>query len=148
MVICLLNIGLFIVLALFEEIVFRVIVYNYFLKIFNKNIISIILSSLVFGLFHFVNLRNSSIDECLIQVLYSTCTGCLFCFIYYFCDNFVLCVTSHFLYNLFNLLLFNKFYSGPFDNSFYLWSIIIGILCFVYCLILFIKNEKTLKINR
>lgn len=88
----------------FEELIFRGIILSFFLSKFKKNkkglFISLLLSSIIFGLFHFINIGDLGFVETIKQVGYSILTGFLFGFLYYRTHNILISSSVHFLYNL------------------------------------------------
>ncbi|WP_396602249.1 lysostaphin resistance A-like protein [Algibacter sp. R77976] len=72
-------------IGLAEEFFFRGILFPYFISFFKRKkyslFFSVLLSSIVFGLFHYLNLFQSSVSfiEITLQVVYAFFTGILFC---------------------------------------------------------------------
>ncbi len=91
--------------GLFEELVFRGIVFALFVGIFSKDkkgfLLAYVTSSVVFGLAH---LLNGFSGETLLQVGYSTLTGGLFAFCLIKTKNVFCCAFVHALYNFCGLL--------------------------------------------
>ncbi len=98
----------FIVVSIFEETVFRGIP----LAIFEKRvstlkgrIILIALTSLIFALFHLVNLSSgASLSYTLLQVFYAFCTGSFFCLICLDSGNIIIPVLMHILHDIITAL--------------------------------------------
>lgn len=83
-----------------EEIIFRGLLFNAMRKDGVKS--AIIVSSLTFGIGHFVNLFNGSGTELLpnlLQVLYATAAGFMFVMIYYKTDSLLICIVAHGVFN-------------------------------------------------
>lgn len=98
-------------IGIYEELLCRGLLFNSFKNYFGdtkKGIyLSAILSSLVFGIMHLVNLiwSPSLIISTICQVIYSTFVGFLFCVIYYRSQNLISCMLLH----------------GIFDFTAYFW---------------------------
>lgn len=88
-----------------EEFLCRVLLFNLFIKIFeNKKYVLLwasLYSSILFGLFHLINLLHSSpVDAVLQQVFYATAIGLVFSYLHIFTNGIWLCVLAHFLLDL------------------------------------------------
>ena len=133
------------VASIFEEIYFRGIIYNYLsknLKNKNKYIVSILITSIYFALFHFLNLINESLSEVIFQAGYTIFSGILFTFIYFYSNNIILSISSHFIFNTANSFLYDLLYGKELDYRFIIVGIVLGILSFIYGIILYIKKIK------
>ena len=90
--------------AIFEETMFRAFVAKQILKnvggrgdYFKK----IILSGLIFGLYHLLNIIfGASVGYTLLQVTYTTLIGSMLCVVYDKSQRLWLCVLIHFIYNV------------------------------------------------
>lgn len=88
-----------------EEFLCRVLLFNLFIKIFeNKKYVLLwasLFSSVLFGLFHLINLiHNGPVDAVLQQVFYATAVGLAFSYLHIFTNGIWLCVLAHFLLDL------------------------------------------------
>lgn len=88
-----------------EEILCRVLLFNLFTKIFeNKKYVLVwacLASSVLFGLFHLINLTHgAAIDATIQQVVYATAIGLSFSYIHIFTNRIWLCIVMHFLLDL------------------------------------------------
>lgn len=138
---------LFLGVSLFEEIIFRGLMFRSILNKTKKVILSIILSSIVFGLMHFININESGIFNTSLQVLYSTCTGALFCFIYWYSNNLFLAIIAHFIFNYCNQTLYLYLYKGDYTKEFYIFAIVNIIITLIYTLFLYQRKKTTNKLT-
>lgn len=98
-------------IGIYEELLCRGLLFNAFKIYFGdtkKGIyLSVILSSLLFGVMHLTNLiwSPSLIISTICQVIYAAFVGFLFCVIYYRSDNLISCMLLH----------------GIFDFTAYFW---------------------------
>ena len=120
-----------------EELLFRGIIQSN-LSIQNK-FIKILVSSLIFGLFHLVNFFSSFNPMDLVVVVYSFCLGFLLGFIFEYSENNILYVIFfHFLFNFINQFLYG--YIKIESNNlliFYLNAFIVSVIGGIYLLILY-----------
>lgn len=99
------------VIGIYEELLCRGLLFNSFENYFGNTkkgiYLSAILSSLVFGIMHLMNLIwfPSLIISTTCQVIYATFVGFLFCVIYYRSKNLISCILLH----------------GIFDFTAYFW---------------------------
>ena len=92
-----------------EELIFRGVLFSMIAERCGKDrnglIKAFVLSSILFGLAHLTNIfRGAGIVPTLVQVLYSTLTGGLFCFALIKTKNLLCCAGVHALYNICGLL--------------------------------------------
>ena len=97
-------------IGLFEECVFRGIVFSVFARMFSKDqrglIKTFVISSAFFGISHLFNLfGGAGIGATLLQVCYTTLTGGLFAFVLIKTKNIFCCAFVHGLYNFCGLIL-------------------------------------------
>lgn len=114
----------------FEELFFRGLVLIYLVQQFSHKKyglwIGLVISSLIFGLFHLVNLfEGASFGPTVLQVGYSFLMGMLWSVIYLKTGNLWLVMVLHALYNFFGQVMF---YLGNVTNRFDTVTIIITIL--------------------
>ena len=87
-----------------EEVLCRVLLFNLFAKIFeNKKYVLVwacLASSVLFGLFHLINLTHGEVNATLQQVFYATAIGLAFSYIHISTNRIWLCIVMHFLLDL------------------------------------------------
>ena len=124
--------SLALLVAVAEELIFRVVLFTQFKK-YNKVLPSIIYSSLVFALVHLVGINSvASIVPVLIQVGYTFFLGLGCVLIYYLTQNFIFPILFHFSFNFLNNILTETLFFLPRDWMFYTINIVVGIICLVY----------------
>lgn len=86
-----------------EELFFRGIVYPFIKNKMdgkkNKIILSVIISSSIFSLFHLFNLFSGEVGYTLLQVFYTFFLGCMLSTVYESEDNIFICATLHATFN-------------------------------------------------
>ena len=102
-----LNIVLTIFIVVNEELIFRLIFINN-LEVKN-NLLIILLSAGVFGLCHITHFLTSFNTADLLVIVYTFLLGLLLGFAYLFTKSIYPCIVIHFLFNLFNNILFPYF---------------------------------------
>ncbi|MDD6468288.1 MAG: CPBP family intramembrane metalloprotease [Bacilli bacterium] len=141
-----LQIILTITVSISEELLFRVYVHS-ILNINNK-ILKIIISSLIFGLFHIVYFLSSFDPYDLIIITYTFGLGLVLGFVYEFSENnFIYIMIIHFLFNFLNKDLFLRLFNGTNDYIFYIVSIIVSLITLIYGLLIYFMYFKNKKIN-
>lgn len=95
--------------GLFEELIFRVIVFSILAERFSNDkkgfLKTYVLSSAIFGLVHLFNIfAGASVPATLLQVVYTTLTGGLFAFAFIQTKNVLFAAFIHALYNFCGLL--------------------------------------------
>lgn len=73
---------------------------------------AIIISSLIFGLAHLINITHASLLDTIIQVFYSTTAGILFGSIYIKSENLLSIILLHSIFNLCTYLTANLYYTN------------------------------------
>ena len=138
--------------GLFEEFLFRGLIFNLCLKEFNKYklIVPILISSLLFGLIHLLNLTTNDFSIVIYQVFYATIIGISFSSLLIRTRfNIIWCSLLHGLYDIasgFTDLI-------PKDNivtTIPISTIVIGLLTFIPLLIyaiFLIRKEKELSLT-
>ena len=121
-----------ILIPIYEEIVFRGIIFGYLRKNFNI-IVAILAQALIFGIMH-LNL---------VQGIYTFILGIVLALIYMYSDSILGNITVHIIFNLLGVLiipmLLNKF------PSMFIVLLILGIILFIFSIIKIIgKYEKYL----
>lgn len=130
-------------IAIIEELLFRHLLLNEFLKNNTKKILAIIYSSLIFGGIHLLNITSfGDILYCIVQSIYTFFLGLLFGFSYVYLKNIIIPILFHFFFNFLNDVLVTELFNLQFDLSFYLINIAVGIILFVYGFILYKKISK------
>lgn len=135
--------GLFILkclsIGVMEELFFRGIVLTLILEKFEKRpnniLLSIIISSAIFGLFHLVNLFfGANTGATMLQVGYSFLIGAMLSVVLIKTKNVWLCALIHALFN-FGGGIVTDLGSGPFQD-FYFWLLtaIFGAICILHIL--------------
>lgn len=96
--------------GLFEELVFRGVLFSLLAERFSKDkkglVITFFVSSLVFALAHLFNLfMGAGVGATLLQVCYTALTGGLFAFVFIKSKNILCCAFVHALYNFCGLIM-------------------------------------------
>lgn len=127
--------------ALCEELTFRAVLFKEISK-YNKPIKSLIISSLIFGLIHLLNINSlGSIPVCLLQSIYSFGIGLVVGFIYLYSDNFIFLFVFHFLFNFFNDTFICSIYEINYNLIFFIVNIIIALITTLYIVLLLYKEK-------
>lgn len=135
----------------FEEILFRgillIVMIEKFSDLKGGTRISVIISSLIFGLVHLVNLFDgASLGSTILQVGYSFLMGMLWAMIYLKTGNIWVVMILHATYNFFGQVMF---YLGAVENRFDPYTILITVILAMivasYALHLYTKGELITK---
>jgi len=121
--------------ALCEEMIFRMAGFKAFES--KKPIVRILIVSALFGVAHLFNFFNSYNLLVFVQATYTFFIGILLGLMYEYGENIGLPILFHFAFNVFNNNLFNKIAVISDDFKYYLINILIGVVCGVYCLIIY-----------
>lgn len=136
-----------IIISVYEEVLFRGLVFNEFLKT-KKVHIAIVLQALIFGSIHLLNINSlGSIPFILSQVLYTAYLGIILGIIYFKTKNIIYPIIFHMLFNVFNNVISVNLFDIKWDYKFFLINIIIGIITFIYALYYFKGDEKHVTTN-
>lgn len=137
------QIVLFVIVALNEEMIFRVLFLNN--NEFKNPLTAILVGAGIFAICH-LNVFFSSLNPAdLIVVCYTFLLGLMLGLVYLFTRNFALIASIHFAFNLFNKVLFESFVSNIKNIWLYLLSNgIIVLILIVYLVILFVKKVSIL----
>lgn len=141
-------IGLFAVecvaIALVEELFFRNVLYDYVKRLFkNKYMLSLIVSSVVFGLWHLVNLLDgASFGLTLLQVGYTTLVGAMLCVTVDKTNNVWLCVVIHALFDFGGNVVERLGDGTPWNTPFWIATAICGVFCGVHVLTTALRLNK------
>jgi len=129
----------------FEEILFRGVILILLIQRYSQQkhglLISVILSSVLFGMVHLINLWNgASLFDTLLQVGYSTLMGMLWAVMYLRTQNLWLTMILHATYNFFGQVMF---YLGTVNGRYDTYTIGITIIlgCFVALYAIFCLKE-------
>ena len=142
------------VIGLFEECVFRGIIFSVLAGVFPKNkkglLLTILVSSIVFGLAHFLN--GFSLGT-LLQAGYSMLTGALFAFCLIKTKNIFCCAAVHSVYNFCGMLFDKKMLGGGvvFDLGTIITMVIVSVIIGVFCIIRFVfykEKERIILYNK
>lgn len=130
--------------GLFEEFVFRGVVFSALASIFPKDkkglVKTFVVSSVLFGIVHLANIfGGAGIVPTLLQVLYTTLMGGVFAFVLLKTKNLFCCAFVHGLYNFGGLLLDTPERMGlgtgvVFDTGTVLLTVILGVCVAVFVL--------------
>lgn len=137
------------IVAILEEILFRGILFIFFITLFqnkkNGVVYSILLSSIAFGAIHLVNIFSNPPLAVLAQVAYSFLLGAILSLVYLGSGNFVLPILGHFLFNASNDTIPSMFSSYSMDVTYYVWSAILGAFGLLYAvgIAIVMKRRKT-----
>ena len=136
------DLVLSILIAFNEELVFRVVLIKE-MSVGLSRIKTILLSSLVFGLTHLLNISSlGSIPYVLLQVLYSFGVGLILSLIYTKTYNFVYVFIIHFLFDFLNGDLVSDLYDLEYNWIFFVVNISLGVILGLYAVLIYIKEEK------
>jgi membrane protease YdiL (CAAX protease family) len=131
--------------AFLEEIVFRSVIFTTILQLFpntKKGIfLSIISSSIFFGLMHLINIfEGAGVTNTLLQVGYSFLMGCLWTVVFLKTKSIWSSVLLHWLYNFFGFVLFEVgVLYNRYDTITIITTILVGVVGVVYYYYVFIQ---------
>ena len=129
-------------IAVYEEVIFRGIIYNV-IKEKKKDFWAIIISSLIFSTAHLINAFSLSIGYLLMQLGYSFLIGAMCCVAYKFSNGIYLPIILHFIYDIGGLLLTYELVEGNIWNiTSIIITAIIAVIVTVYTVILYFVKEK------
>lgn len=133
--------------GLMEETLFRGLVQPTVADIFKqkpyKNLLTVAVTSAVFGLFHLLNLfAGANVGATLLQVGYSFLIGAMLSAVLIKTDNLWLCVIFHALFNVGGNII-TETGAGLFqDTCFWILTAIAGVICFAYILNYLLKLDR------
>lgn len=128
-----------------EEMLFRLFLLVFFLKIqkgSHKELLAILYSALTFSLMHCVNFYGNSPISILIQLAYTLVLGLILGFVAIYFESPILPIIGHFLFNFLNQNLFNVFYNFDYDSQYLIFSVVLGVILLLYCLILSLLSRR------
>lgn len=133
--------------SLLEELFFRVLLFSFITEKLKNNkhhyLLTIIITSVIFGLWHLVNLvTGAPIIATLMQVGYTFLIGCMLCVTFTVTKNIWFCILVHSVFDLGGFII-TMLGEGDFqDMWFWILTITMMVICGVWILI------TTLKINK
>lgn len=128
-----------------EEILFRGLIFRNFLRRYGKTkkgiYLSMIISSLIFGIIHMVNMSSSSPDSIIQQVIYAASMGVIFSIMYLVTGNLLVPILCHGLFDFTDSVI-PGFYNIPFSSSMSSdWLVNVGVaIVFIIIAIILIKR--------
>lgn len=134
-------------IGLSEELLFRGIIFYSLADHFKKNGRScfwpVLSSSVIFALFHFINLFDGAgILAVLQQVGYSFLIGAMLAVVLLKTKNVWLCILLHALFDFGGFFVSDLGTGNPQDLTFWILTIVVGILCTAQMIITLIKIMK------
>jgi membrane protease YdiL (CAAX protease family) len=121
--------------GIMEEIIFRGFLYRAIEEKFNKNK-AIIISSIIFGLIHFINIGSAQIQFVVLQVVYATAIGIIFAVIFSMTQSLFLCIVVHALTDILSFYCQEPIAIVEFSGT------IICIICALYYWYLWNRNKS------
>lgn len=133
-----------------EEVLFRGIIFHALSERFEKAgrscFLPVLLSSVIFSLFHFVNLLDGAgILPVLQQAGYSFLIGAMLAVTLLKTKNLWLCVFLHTLFDMGGFIVSDLGTGNPQDLVFWILTIIIGVLCTVHIVLTLVRMVKRQK---
>ena len=134
-------------IALLEELIFRgvlhMIVSDYLKGKKYQYLLTALICSLVFSLFHLTNLfEGMAIGDVLLQCLYTFLIGGMLSIIILKTNNIWLCVLIHALFDFGGLLIIYLGVGNPWDTIFWILTFVGGALCAGHVVFTLLKLEK------
>ena len=127
--------------AIVEEFLFRLFIQNALVNA--SSIKRIMVSALIFALFHLLNMVNiSTVDGLInvaIQVGYNLGLGILLGFVYEYTYSLPACIALHFAFNFFNTVLFKYLGCDTMVSNFafYLTAVVIAVVLAIYTFLIY-----------
>lgn len=135
---------LWIILTVFtvinEEILFRYILLH--TLTFDKPIMRILVSSLIFALFHISHFLTTFNPYYLLSVVYTFALGMVLGLLYQYGKSLTMCIIFHFLFNLCNDVLFSTFFIINNQIGMVVVSSIVGVVVAIYLASLYLLRFK------
>lgn len=134
-------------IGLFEEVVFRGLILTVLLQRLPETkqgiLIAIVLSSLIFGVIHFVNLvAGASPLDTLLQIGYSFLMGMLWAVVYLKTKNLWMAILLHAMYNMSGLVFVQIGYVyGRYDILTIITTVLVGIIGIYYYMRIYLTIE-------
>ncbi len=136
--------------GLFEEILFRYLIFIVIMQhldMTKKNIfIAMVITSIVFGLFHLINLfSGAGLGTTIQQVGYTTVLGLMWSMTFFITRNIWVPIILHTTYNFFGIIAFRY---GTIESRYDPFTIILTIVLALLATIFYIIQFKSLSTNR
>lgn len=134
-------------IAILEELIFRgvlhLLVSDYLRSKRYQYLLTALICSLVFSLFHLTNLfEGMGIGDVLLQCLYTFLIGGMLSITMIKTNNIWLCVLIHALFDFGGLLIINLGVGNPWDTVFWILTFVGGALCAGHVVYTLLKLEK------
>ena len=124
--------------GLMEELIFRGCIYKICDEKWGDQK-AVILSSVLFGLIHIINVLNDDILMVVLQMVYATCIGIVYAMLMYKKQGIILCILAHAIANIAGNL-------GATETVYK--EIIFTIICVVFAIIMIFRFDLLKKANR
>ena len=124
--------------GLMEELIFRGCIYKICDEKWGDQK-AVILSSVLFGLIHIINVLNDDILMVVLQMVYATCIGIVYAMLMYKKQGIILCILAHAIVNIAGNL-------GATETVYK--EIIFTIICVVFAIIMIFRFDLLKKANR
>lgn len=135
-----------IIQAISEEIIFRHVAFNLFEGVFKNSkynlSLTILCSSALFGLMHFINAFGNNILLVLEQVGYTFVLGIVLGIIKGKDYNLVFPILGHALFNIINNVIFTSLFKIEVNIAYYIISVIVILLVLGYTISIFLLRKK------
>ena len=133
--------------ALVEELVFRgtvlILIADLLTNKKHQPLLTVLFSALIFALFHLTNIfMGENIGYTLLQCVYTFLIGAMLSTVMLKGHNIWLCVLIHTIFNFGGLVIYNIGSGDPWDNVFWILTIVSGVLCAGHIIFTLIKLEK------
>ncbi len=135
----LIFIGIYI--GVMEELIFRSFLFRAIEERFNVKC-AIAVSSVVFGLYHLVNLTAMSIELVILQVIYSAAIGVSFAVVFHISKSLFPCIIIHALTDITAFL-----FAEDMHITFEVIGLVITIFIAVFYCVLYAKNTKEINLK-
>ena len=134
-------------ISLIEELVFRgtllLLIFDLLRNSKHRPLLTVLFSSLVFALFHLTNLFvGADIGYTLLQCVYTFLIGAMLSMVMLKSHNVWLCILIHAIFDFGGLLIINIGSGDPWDLTFWILTIVSGVLCAGHIIFSLIKLEK------
>lgn len=124
--------------GLIEELIFRGCIYKICDEKWGDQK-AVILSSVLFGLIHIINVLNDDILMVVLQMVYATCIGIVYAMLMYKKQGIILCILAHAIINIAGNL-------GAIETV--CKEIIFTIICVAFAIIMIFRFDLLKKANR
>ena len=134
-------------ISLIEELVFRgtilILIADLLTNKRHKPLLTVLFSALVFALFHLTNIFvGADIGYTLLQCVYTFLIGAMLSMVMLKSHNVWLCILIHTIFDFGGLIIFNIGVGDPWDLTFWILTIVSGLLCAGHVIFSLIKLEK------